>query len=133
MVPRACGNSGFPDADLLPRERGQASSERYIGCLRSTWHWTFAAVDKLRHKSMYENSLRVKPSLTIGPGSPAQVPSTSPFNYGLPKPSGEESTCQSRRLRDEGSIPGSGGWDGNPLQYPCLEYWNIWTEEPGWL
>ena len=38
---------------------------------------------------------------------------------------GKESTCQCRRLRDMGSIPGSGrspgGGHGNPFQYSCLE------------
>ena len=38
---------------------------------------------------------------------------------------GKESTCQSRRLRDAGSIPGSGrslgGGNGTPLQYSCQE------------
>ena len=38
---------------------------------------------------------------------------------------GKESTCQYRRRRDTGLIPGSGrspgGGNGNPLQYPCLE------------
>ena len=38
-------------------------------------------------------------------------------------------------IRDMGSIHGlgrsSGGGDGNPLQYSCLE--NPWTEEPGGL
>ena len=38
-------------------------------------------------------------------------------------------------VRDVGSIPGvgrsSGGRDGNPLQYSCLE--NPWIEEPGGL
>ena len=39
--------------------------------------------------------------------------------------SGKEPTCQRRRLRDMGSIPGSGRspgeGHGNPLQYSCLE------------
>ena len=38
--------------------------------------------------------------------------------------SGKESACQSRRLRDSGSIPGSGRspgeGNGNQLQYSCL-------------
>ena len=34
-------------------------------------------------------------------------------------------------LRGTGSIPGSGRWHGNPLQYFCLE--TPWTEEPGRL
>ena len=38
---------------------------------------------------------------------------------------GKESSCQRRRRRDTGSIPGSGrspgGGRGNPLQYSCLE------------
>ena len=38
---------------------------------------------------------------------------------------GKESTCQYRRRRDMGFIPGSGrspgGGNGKPLQYPCLE------------
>ena len=39
--------------------------------------------------------------------------------------SGKEPACQFRRLRDKGSIPGSGRspgeGHGNPLQYSCLE------------
>ena len=39
--------------------------------------------------------------------------------------SGEKPTCQCRRYRDAGSIPGSGrspkGGHGNPLQYSGLE------------
>ena len=39
--------------------------------------------------------------------------------------SGKELACQCRRLRDMGSIPGSGRspeeGNGNPLQYSCLE------------
>ena len=39
--------------------------------------------------------------------------------------SGKEPTCQCRRLKDVGLIPGpgrsSGGGHGNPLQYSCLE------------
>ena len=39
--------------------------------------------------------------------------------------SGKEPTCQYRRHRDLGSIPGwgrsPGGGNGNPLQYSCLE------------
>ena len=39
--------------------------------------------------------------------------------------SGKELTCQCRRLRDTGSIPGSerspGEGQGHPLQYSCLE------------
>ena len=39
--------------------------------------------------------------------------------------SGKEPTCQCRKCRDTGSIPGSGrcpgGRNGNPLQYSCLE------------
>ena len=39
--------------------------------------------------------------------------------------SGKELTCQCRRLRDTGSIPGlgrsPGEGQGNPLQYSCLE------------
>ena len=38
---------------------------------------------------------------------------------------GKEPTCQCRRHRDVGSIPGlgrcPGGGQGNPLQSPCLE------------
>ena len=38
---------------------------------------------------------------------------------------GKEPSCQCRRWRDTGSIPGSGrspgGWHGNPLLYSCLE------------
>ena len=49
--------------------------------------------------------------------------------------SGKEFTCQSRGVRDVGSVSGSerslGGGHGNPLQYFCLE--NPWTEEPGGL
>ena len=48
---------------------------------------------------------------------------------------GEEPTCQYRRCRDAGSIPGSGGTPGGrhdkPLQYSCLE--NLMDEEPGGL
>ena len=45
---------------------------------------------------------------------------------GLPRwLSGKEPTCQHRRHRDVGSIPGwgrsPGGGNGNPLQYSCLE------------
>ena len=40
-------------------------------------------------------------------------------------PSGEEPTCQGRRCRDRGWIPGlrrsPGGGNGNLLQYSCLE------------
>ena len=39
--------------------------------------------------------------------------------------SGKEPTCQCKRPRDAGLIPGSGrsfeGGHGNPLQYSCLE------------
>ena len=39
--------------------------------------------------------------------------------------SGKESTCQCRRRKKHGFIPGSeewpGKWHGNPLQYSCLE------------
>ena len=39
--------------------------------------------------------------------------------------SGKEPSCQCRRHRDTGSIPGSGRspgeGNGNPLQYSCLE------------
>ena len=39
--------------------------------------------------------------------------------------SGKEPTCQCRRLRDMGSVPGlgrsPGEGHGNPLQYSCLE------------
>ena len=39
--------------------------------------------------------------------------------------SGKETTCQCKRLRDAGSIPGSGRspgeGNGNPLQHSCLE------------
>ena len=39
--------------------------------------------------------------------------------------SSKESACQCRRLRDRGSIPGSGrspgGGHGNPLQYSCQD------------
>ena len=39
--------------------------------------------------------------------------------------SGKETLCQCRRHRDVGLIPGlrrsSGGRNGNPLQYSCLE------------
>ena len=39
--------------------------------------------------------------------------------------SGKESTCQYRRHRDMGLLPGSGRspgvGNGNPLQYSCLE------------
>ena len=39
--------------------------------------------------------------------------------------SGKEPTCQCRRVRAAGLIPGlsrsPGGEHGNPLQYPCLE------------
>ena len=39
--------------------------------------------------------------------------------------SGKEPICQRKRLRDTGSIPGSGRspgkGHGNPLQYSCLE------------
>ena len=39
--------------------------------------------------------------------------------------SGKEPTCQCRRLRDTGSIPGLGRFPGegpgNPLRYSCLE------------
>ena len=38
---------------------------------------------------------------------------------------GKEPICQCRRRRDVGKIPGSGkssgGGQGNPLQYSCLE------------
>ena len=45
------------------------------------------------------------------------------INYGFPGGSdGKESTC---RTGDPGSIPGlgksPGEWNGNPLQYSCLE------------
>ena len=86
-------------------------------------------MDKLGHKSIYENSVRVMPSFMIGPGSPVLVPSTSPFNYGLPSgTSGKESSCQCKRLRDVGSIPGSGGRD--PLEdgkatHSSVLAWNI--------
>ena len=48
------------------------------------------------------------------------------YSLGLPRwYSGKESTCQCRRLRDVGLIPGSGGspeeGNGNPLQYSYLE------------
>ena len=40
-------------------------------------------------------------------------------------PSGKEPTCQGRRSRDAGLIPGwersPGGGHGNPLQYSCQE------------
>ena len=39
--------------------------------------------------------------------------------------SGKEPTCIAGDVRDVGSIPGSGRspgeWNGNPLQYSCLE------------
>ena len=38
--------------------------------------------------------------------------------------SSKEPACQCRKLKDTGSIPGSGrapGGHGNPLQYSCLE------------
>ena len=39
--------------------------------------------------------------------------------------SGKEPSCQSKRLTDSGSVPGSGrspgGWHGNLLQHSCLE------------
>ena len=47
---------------------------------------------------------------------------------------GKEHACQSRRHRDSGSIPGSGGspveGNGNPVQDSCL---TSMTEEPGGL
>ena len=49
--------------------------------------------------------------------------------------SSKERTCQCRRLRDTGSLPGSGrspgGWHGNSFQHSCLE--NSTDKEPGWL
>ena len=49
--------------------------------------------------------------------------------------SGKESAYNAGATGDPGSIPGSGGstggGNGNPLQYSCLE--NPWTEEPGEL
>ena len=48
----------------------------------------------------------------------------SPLNFPSGA-SGKQHACQCRRVRDSGSIPGSGrfpgGGYGNPLQYPCLE------------
>ena len=71
----------------------------------------------------------------------------SPSNFWLYQPvyfpgstSGQEPACQRRRLRDSGSIPGSGrspgGGQGNLLQYPCLENpmergaWRLWSIGP---
>ena len=50
----------------------------------------------------------------------------STLNIGLPGgASGKEPTCQCRKARDMGLIPGLGrslgGGHGNPLQYSCLE------------
>ena len=54
--------------------------------------------------------------------------------------SGEEPTCQCRRISEAGSIPGSGrspgGRHGNPLQYSCLEnlmnrLWSIGSQRAG--
>ena len=48
--------------------------------------------------------------------------------------SGKEPACQCRKLRDAGSIPGSGrapgGGTSNPLQYACLE---IPMDRGAWL
>jgi len=50
------------------------------------------------------------------------IPPLNTNPWGL---SGEEPTCQCRKLRDKASILGSGkspgGGHGNPLQYSCLE------------
>ena len=48
------------------------------------------------------------------------------FIWGFPGgTNGKEPACQCRRLRDVGSIPGSGkspgGGNGNLLQYSCLK------------
>ena len=54
------------------------------------------------------------------------------YNYilGFPGgPSGKEPTCQCRRQRDMGSIPG-----GNMATHSNVLAWRIlWTEEPGGL
>ena len=52
--------------------------------------------------------------------------------------SDKEPACQCRRVRDVGSIPGSGrspqGEHGNPLPLPSTLDWEmLWTEEPGRL
>ena len=60
------------------------------------------------------------------------------YSLGLPRwCSGKESTCQCRRLRDAGLIPGSGGspkeGNGNPLQYSYLENSmdrGVWSQTP---
>ena len=54
---------------------------------------------------------------------PSSCPPFTAFDAG--DASGKEAACQSRRLRDAGSIPRSGifpgGGHGNPLQSSCLE------------
>ena len=55
-------------------------------------------------------------------GAQADYCQTMDFTGGI---SGKESTCQCRKLRDLGMVPGLGGSPGggysNPLQYFCLE------------
>ena len=59
---------------------------------------------------------------------------TSPWGFSG-STTGKEPTCQCRRIRDLGSIPGlrrsSGGGNGNPLQYSCLE--NPTDREAWWV
>lgn len=60
MVSRACGISGFSRYRFIQsEEEGKLSLERYIRCPLSAQHGASAVVEKLRHKVIDENIIKV--------------------------------------------------------------------------
>ena len=123
-LPANVGDAGDAAQPLWAFGREGLTTELYqLSKYWPTAHWVFwGEHPQLRVHPFQDTFVLVRRGMATRWDQRAPLPSTLRAPGGA---SAKEPTCQCRRHRDSGWIPGSGrspgGGHGNPLQYSCLE------------